>query len=217
MKEHSPDIIEQAFLYASVLPLSPCTEDIEFNTSLQPTEHNLPNYSNVNLDFVLPHFDLTTQPFDFVNLTKSYDIGNLAEDIADIEKNAFENKADSDVNQLQSTSGTAQVHSDSCSGMQNDVQDINTIDYTCLQQQNDSSVDAPSSTETDVGIKKKRRRKREKNLDPPPEPILPPCSICEEKSSGYHYGANTCEACKVPFTVKFRLKTSFLLVVRTEL
>ena len=31
------------------------------------------------------------------------------------------------------------------------------------------------------------------------EPILPPCEVCEEKSSGYHYGANTCEACKVCF------------------
>ncbi len=29
------------------------------------------------------------------------------------------------------------------------------------------------------------------------EPILPPCEVCGEKSSGYHYGANTCEACKV--------------------
>ncbi len=29
------------------------------------------------------------------------------------------------------------------------------------------------------------------------EPVLPPCEVCGEKSSGYHYGANTCEACKV--------------------
>jgi hypothetical protein len=28
-------------------------------------------------------------------------------------------------------------------------------------------------------------------------PILPPCRICGEKASGFHYGANTCEACKV--------------------
>ena len=28
-------------------------------------------------------------------------------------------------------------------------------------------------------------------------PMLPPCRICGEKASGFHYGANTCEACKV--------------------
>ena len=27
--------------------------------------------------------------------------------------------------------------------------------------------------------------------------MLPPCRICSEKASGFHYGANTCEACKV--------------------
>lgn len=27
--------------------------------------------------------------------------------------------------------------------------------------------------------------------------LLPPCRICGEKASGFHYGANTCEACKV--------------------
>jgi len=42
----------------------------------------------------------------------------------------------------------------------------------------------------------KKKRRREKNPGPPPEAILPPCKICDEKSSGYHYGANTCEACK---------------------
>jgi len=35
---------------------------------------------------------------------------------------------------------------------------------------------------------------------PPSEsiaPMLPPCRVCGEKASGFHYGANTCEACKV--------------------
>ena len=27
--------------------------------------------------------------------------------------------------------------------------------------------------------------------------VLPPCRVCGEKASGFHYGANTCEACKV--------------------
>lgn len=28
-------------------------------------------------------------------------------------------------------------------------------------------------------------------------PLLPPCRICGGKASGYHYGVNSCEACKV--------------------
>ena len=27
--------------------------------------------------------------------------------------------------------------------------------------------------------------------------FLPPCRVCGDKASGFHYGANTCEACKV--------------------
>ena len=29
------------------------------------------------------------------------------------------------------------------------------------------------------------------------QPMLPPCRVCGEKASGFHYGVNTCEACKV--------------------
>ena len=32
---------------------------------------------------------------------------------------------------------------------------------------------------------------------PPDSSSLPPCRVCEEKASGWHYGANTCEPCKV--------------------
>ena len=31
--------------------------------------------------------------------------------------------------------------------------------------------------------------------------MLPPCVVCGDRSSGYHYGANTCEACKVKESV----------------
>ena len=27
--------------------------------------------------------------------------------------------------------------------------------------------------------------------------MLPPCIVCGDKASGWHYGANTCEPCKV--------------------
>lgn len=30
-----------------------------------------------------------------------------------------------------------------------------------------------------------------------PTALLPPCRVCGEKASGFHYGANTCEPCKV--------------------
>lgn len=62
---------------------------------------------------------------------------------------------------------------------------------------NTSSMCEPSiESERNSEPKVKKTRKRVRNPDPPPEPILPPCSVCDEKSSGYHYGANTCEACK---------------------
>lgn len=32
------------------------------------------------------------------------------------------------------------------------------------------------------------------------QPHLPPCRICGEKASGFHYGVNTCEACKVCYS-----------------
>ncbi len=28
-------------------------------------------------------------------------------------------------------------------------------------------------------------------------PVLPPCKVCNDKATGFHYGCNTCEACKV--------------------
>jgi len=39
--------------------------------------------------------------------------------------------------------------------------------------------------------------------------MLPPCRICGEKASGYHYGANTCEACKGFFRRSLARKESY--------
>ena len=35
------------------------------------------------------------------------------------------------------------------------------------------------------------------SVPPKPSHILPPCRVCGDRASGFHYGANTCEACKV--------------------
>jgi hypothetical protein len=31
--------------------------------------------------------------------------------------------------------------------------------------------------------------------------LLPPCKVCLEPAAGFHYGVNTCEACKVTFNI----------------
>lgn len=46
------------------------------------------------------------------------------------------------------------------------------------------------------------KTKHRKN-QPPDGNLLPPCRVCGEKASGLHYGANTCEPCKVRYLNKF--------------
>lgn len=42
---------------------------------------------------------------------------------------------------------------------------------------------------------------------PPPPRVYKPCFVCQDKSSGYHYGVSACEGCKVGFH-------SFELIIR---
>ncbi|CAI9722851.1 vitamin D3 receptor-like isoform X2 [Octopus vulgaris] len=41
------------------------------------------------------------------------------------------------------------------------------------------------------------------------EAVLPPCRICGEKASGFHYGVNTCEACKGFFRRSLQRKEEY--------
>ncbi|KAK3103104.1 hypothetical protein FSP39_016452 [Pinctada imbricata] len=43
-------------------------------------------------------------------------------------------------------------------------------------------------------------------------PLLPPCRVCGEKASGFHYGVNTCEACKGFFRRSLRRKCDYKCV-----
>ena len=56
-----------------------------------------------------------------------------------------------------------------------------------------ASMDVTGSSRCSVEVNEKRTKA---------EPLLgsmtlPPCAVCGEKSTGFHYGANTCQACKV--------------------
>ena len=66
---------------------------------------------------------------------------------------------------------------------------------------NGSPIFKKTDAETEVLKPKRRRKRRQPDLGEPPLPpaltVLPPCEVCGHKSSGFHYGANTCEACKV--------------------
>jgi hypothetical protein len=53
--------------------------------------------------------------------------------------------------------------------------------------------DADSTGTAEMSTKKKSRKGSIK------DPFLPPCMVCTGKASGYHFGAITCEACKVFF------------------
>ena len=71
-----------------------------------------------------------------------------------------------------------------------------------MDERSELSSDNSNSTtaiecHSPVKIKCKREKENKRTDTGGLEPMLPPCRICAEKASGFHYGANTCEACKV--------------------
>lgn len=43
-------------------------------------------------------------------------------------------------------------------------------------------------------------------------PLLPPCRVCQDRASGFHYGVNTCEACKGFFRRSIMKKQQYICV-----
>ncbi|KAH9523164.1 hypothetical protein Btru_065994 [Bulinus truncatus] len=52
-------------------------------------------------------------------------------------------------------------------------------------------------------------RKRKINLDINSKTNLPPCRVCDAPGAGFHYGANTCEACKGFFHRSLKLHEQY--------
>ena len=47
------------------------------------------------------------------------------------------------------------------------------------------------------------------HLPLPMKPSLPPCRVCGGKASGFHYGVNTCQGCRVSISLIVQLSSAF--------
>ena len=53
----------------------------------------------------------------------------------------------------------------------------------------------------DLDFEEKASIPVKKRTTPTNTSLLPPCKVCLEPAAGFHYGVNTCEACKVWFVL----------------
>lgn len=77
------------------------------------------------------------------------------------------------------------------------VNQINVTNTTCSSKSCDIFVNRQNSSATSSSSTSKTLQ------------YLPPCRICGEKASGFHYGVNTCEACKVILYCSYVMKRKF--------
>ena len=129
----------------------------------------------------------TRQLPPFCSLTKT---PSPAETLALLSTAGYERDADTD-HSLTSHNGRGQSPSDD---VQIKVEDMDDGYWACGEQK--SAAPAPA----------RRPRVQRAKSDTAPGKlkfsphVLPPCRVCAAQATGYHYGANTCEPCKVKLT-----------------
>lgn len=71
------------------------------------------------------------------------------------------------------------------------------LSYISRDTDNDDTLSYGSSPVNSNHISTNYSRQNSTSSSSKTSHCLPPCRICGEKASGFHYGVNTCEACKV--------------------
>ncbi|XP_012937641.1 nuclear receptor subfamily 1 group D member 1 [Aplysia californica] len=70
---------------------------------------------------------------------------------------------------------------------------------------------------TKTGSERKKRKRKKPGSEPWDEEkskSLPPCRVCKDQASGFHYGVHTCEGCKGFFRRSLKVYTTFKCVSR---
>lgn len=89
------------------------------------------------------------------------------------------------------------------SNSEHSLMTIDSSPEVCVVSLSSSSESSQQSANSDTDCANKYNTDDDKPLPkrsgncPPDANLLPPCRVCGAKASGLHYGANTCEPCKV--------------------
>lgn len=76
----------------------------------------------------------------------------------------------------------------------NTVSSVSSLENSPFPAQGDNSVSTTVKTENDMNVVSQMNGTKKLSKS---RHLLPPCRVCGDQASGFHYGANTCEACKV--------------------